>query len=347
MDDAVSLAGRVAIVTGAGNGLGRAEALALATAGARLVLNDLADDDLQATAEQIVAAGGQAIVHAADIGEWATGERLVAAALDAYGQLDILVNNAGVLRDRMVFTMSEQEWDLVIRVHLRGHFVTTRFATAHWREQSKRAGGPVYGRIVNTSSEAFLLGSPGQPNYAAAKAGIAALTVTTARSCARYGVRANAICPRARTAMTADLMGAPPDGAVDPLAAQHVAPLVVYLASPAAAGINGEVFVVHGGVAAVMDPPRIRATVLAADHGSADGMWTLDSVHRALVPVFGAESAEGPPGGPPSAGFACEDTLALATETIGFGASGGGAGESGAAGSGTAGSSAAGTGAAG
>jgi NAD(P)-dependent dehydrogenase (short-subunit alcohol dehydrogenase family) len=319
MDDAVSLAGRVAIVTGAGNGLGRAEALALAAAGARLVLNDLADDDVQATAAQIVAGGGQAIVYAADIGEWATGEQLVAAAVDAYGQLDILVNNAGVLRDRMVFTMSSGEWDLVLRVHLRGHFVTTRFATAHWRERSKASGGPVYARIVNTSSEAFLLGSPGQPNYAAAKAGIAALTVVTARSCARYGVRANAICPRARTAMTEDLMGAPPDGAVDPLAAEHVAPLVTYLASPAAAGINGEVFVVHGGVAAVMDPPRIRATVRAAEHGSADGMWTLESVHRALAPVFTAvPGAAGPP-----AGFACEDTLALASETIGFDTPGG------------------------
>src|SRR5204862_1671803 len=137
--------------------------------------------------------------------------------------LDILVNNAGVLRDRMVFTMSADEWDLVLRVHLRGHFVTTRFATAHWREQSKAAGGPVYGRIVNTSSEAFLLGSAGQPNYAAAKAGIAALTVTTARSCGRYGVRANAICPRARTAMTAGVFGDAPDGE-DPLSPQHVAP---------------------------------------------------------------------------------------------------------------------------
>ena len=199
--------------------------------------------------------GGQAAVSAGDAGEWATGQQLLAAALGAYGRLDILVNNAGVLRDRMIFTMSAEEWDLVMRVHLRGHFVTTRLATAHWREQSKRAGGPAYGRIVNTSSEAFLLGSPGQPNYAAAKAGIAALTVTTARSCGRYGVRANAICPRARTAMTADLMGPPPDAAVDPLAPRHVAPLVVYLAGPAAAGINGEVFVVHGGVAAVMEPP--------------------------------------------------------------------------------------------
>ena len=190
--------------------------------------------------------------------------------------------------------------------------------TAYWREASKRAGAPTYGRIVNTSSEAFLLGSPGQPNYAAAKAGITALTIATARGCARYGVLANAICPRARTDMTADLMGAPPDAAVDPLAPQHVAPLVVYLASPAAAGINGEVFVVHGGVAAVMEPPRIRATFLAAEHGSADGMWTLESVQAALGPAFA--------GPPASAGFACEDTLSLATETIGFASPGSGPG---------------------
>jgi NAD(P)-dependent dehydrogenase (short-subunit alcohol dehydrogenase family) len=313
MDDTLALDGRVAIVTGAGNGLGRAEALALAAAGARVVLNDLPGDAVHEVAEEVTAAGGQAAVSAGDVGEWPMGQQLVAAAVGAYGRLDILVNNAGVLRDRMIFTMSAEEWDLVMRVHLRGHFVTTRFATAHWREQSKRAGGPTYGRIVNTSSEAFLLGSPGQPNYAAAKAGIAALTVTTARSCARYGVTANAICPRARTAMTADLMGPPPDAAVDPLDPRHVAPLVVHLAGPAASGINGEVFVVHGGVAAVMEPPRIRAAFLAAEHGSADGMWTLEAVQRALGPMSAASAAT-----PGVAGFACEDTLALATETIGF-----------------------------
>src|SRR5215470_14232883 len=204
MDDALAIAGRVAIVTGAGNGLGRAESLALARAGALLVLNDLPGDAVQA------AVGGQAVVAAGDVAEWSTGEKLLATALEQYGRLDIVVNNAGVLRDRMVFTMSPDEWDLVLRVHLRGHFVTTRLATAYWREQRNAAGRPVYARIVNTSSEAFLLGSLGQPNYAAAKAGIAALTLTTARSCSRYGVRANAICPRARTAMTAELMGPAP-----------------------------------------------------------------------------------------------------------------------------------------
>jgi NAD(P)-dependent dehydrogenase (short-subunit alcohol dehydrogenase family) len=306
--DAPALDGRVAIVTGAGHGLGRAEALALARAGARLVLNDLPGDAVDSAAAQVRAAGGEAVVVTGDIGDWSTGQALLAAALDGFGRLDILVNNAGVLRDRMVFTMGEQDWDLVLRVHLRGHFITTRLATAYWRERSKQAGGPVFARIINTSSEAFLLGSAGQPNYAAAKAGIAALTVTTARSCARYGVLANAICPRARTAMTAELMG-PAPGGTDPLAAEHVAPLVVYLASPAAV-ISGEVIVVHGGVAAVMAAPRIRQEFHAAEHGSADGMWTLESVHRALSQL--------PPTPPGQAGFASLDTLDLASETIGF-----------------------------
>ena len=194
---------------------------------------------MHAVASEITAAGGPAVVCEGDVAQWPVGEAMLAAALDAFGGLDILVNNAGVLRDRMIFTMSAEEWDLVLRVHLRGHFVTTRIATAYWREASKRSGGPVYARIVNTSSEAFLLGSPGQPNYAAAKAGIVALTVTTARSCARYGVLANAICPRARTDMTAELMGAPPEAAVDPLAPEHVAPLVVHLATRRRRGSTG------------------------------------------------------------------------------------------------------------
>jgi NAD(P)-dependent dehydrogenase (short-subunit alcohol dehydrogenase family) len=304
----LSLSGKVAIVTGAGNGLGRAESAALAAAGALLVLNDLPGDAVTETAERIRAAGGQAVTCAGDVGDWETSQRLVSTALGEYGRLDILVNNAGVLRDRMVFTMSAEEWDLVIRVHLRGHFVTTRFATAHWREASKQAGGPVYARIVNTSSEAFLLGSPGQPNYAAAKAGIAALTVSTARGCAKYGVRANAICPRARTAMLDGLVSAPPADGPDPLAPEHVAPLVTYLAGPAAERINGEVFVVHGGVAAVLSPPSVRAVFHA---GTRDGMWTLASVHEALGPEFADQSPDSP-------GFACTETMALATETIGF-----------------------------
>src|SRR5690349_5939461 len=186
-----SLDGKIAVVTGAGQGLGAAEAIALARAGARVVLNDLPGPGLDAVAARVRDSGGEATVRPGDVAEWATAEAL----LSAFDGLDILVNNAGVLRDRMVFSMSEQEWDTVIRVHLRGHFVTTRLATAYWRGLAKSQGRPVYARIVNTSSEAFLLGSAGQPNYAAAKAGIVGLTLATARGCGRYGVRANAICP--------------------------------------------------------------------------------------------------------------------------------------------------------
>jgi NAD(P)-dependent dehydrogenase (short-subunit alcohol dehydrogenase family) len=309
MAQGFDLGGKTAIVTGAGNGLGRAEALALAACGASLVLNDLPGPAIHAVADQI--GSDRATVVEGDVAEWSTGEKMLAAATGTFGGLDIVVNNAGVLRDRMVFSMSEQEWDTVLRVHLRGHFITTRLATAHWREQSKRTGGPVYARIINTSSEAFLLGSAGQPNYAAAKAGIVALTVTTARSCARYGVRANAICPRARTDMTAGLMGEAPSGQVDPLAPEHVAPLVSYLASPAGAGVNGEVFVVHGGVAAVLEPPRLRAVFRAAEDSSNDGMWTFESIAAALGPAFDGTGE--------AAGFACEATLPLADQTIGFG----------------------------
>jgi len=294
-----SLDGKVAVVTGAGQGLGAAEAVALAAAGARVVLNDLPGPALDAVASRIRDAGGEAVVRPGDVAEWSTGEAL----LRAYGGLDILVNNAGVLRDRMVFSMSEQEWDIVIRVHLRGHFVTTRLATAYWRDVSKAQNKPVYARIVNTSSEAFLLGSAGQPNYAAAKAGIVALTVATARGCARYGVRANAICPRARTAMTGELMGPAPDGP-DPMSPERVAPLVVSLAGPAGERVNGEIFVVHSDVVAVLAPPTVRQTFHAGG-----GAWTSDELDETLASAFTAD--------PPGTGFVCEDTLPLAEATFG------------------------------
>lgn len=210
------LDGMSAIVTGAGRGLGRAEALELAGLGASVIVNDYGQPgrdgsgEASATpaeevAEEIRAAGGRAVAHLGDVSDHEQARALVELAVDTYGKLDILVNNAGILRDRMIFSMTEDEWDSVIRVHLKGHFNTTHFAAAHWRTRSKESGGPVHGRIVNTSSEAFLAGSAGQPNYAAAKGGIVGLTTSTALALARYGVTANAICPRARTRMTEDV----------------------------------------------------------------------------------------------------------------------------------------------
>jgi len=218
--------------------------------------------------------------------------------VDHFGSLDIVVNNAGVLRDRMLFSMSDEDWDKVVAVHLRGHFLLSRNAARYWRERAKADGQPVYGRLVNTASEAFLVGSPGQPNYSAAKAGIAALTMSAARGLAKYGVRANTICPRARTAMTADVFGEAPADGLDPLSVEHVAPFVAFLASPAADAINGQVFVVHGGMVALLRPPSVEERF-----DTANGSWTPGE----LAATVGAHFA----GRDPERMFAATELLSL------------------------------------
>ncbi|HEY9563500.1 MAG TPA: 3-oxoacyl-ACP reductase [Nocardioides sp.] len=281
-----SLAGRTAIVTGAGGGLGRAEALALAAAGANVVVNDYSAAGDEVVAE-IKAAGGEAIAVRGDIGEWALGDQLVAAALDTWGSLDIVVNNAGVLRDKMIFSLTESDWDEVIRVHLKGHASLSRAAAVHWRAASKAAGAPIYGRLVNTTSEAFLFGSAGQPNYSAAKAGIVALTLSANQGLSRYGVTANAIAPRARTAMTEKVFAGDPneERELDILAPERVATFVSYLASPAAAGISGQVFVVYGDMVALMDSPKVEQKFTADS-----GVFSTDELAAKLGSHFEGRS---------------------------------------------------------
>ncbi|BAD55379.1 putative short chain dehydrogenase [Nocardia farcinica IFM 10152] len=261
----LSLAGRVALVTGAGAGLGKAEALALAAAGAAVVVNDLAENDAVAeTMAEIRARGAKAEFVAGSIAERATADAMIRTAQESFGSVDIVVNNAGITRDRMLFNMSDEEFDAVVAVHLRGHFLLTRNAAAYWRAKSKEAGAPVYGRLINTSSEAGLLGPEGQANYGAAKAGITALTLSAARALSRYGVRANAIAPRARTAMTAAVFSDAPEGGIDPLSPDHVARLVAYLASPAAEAVSGQLFVVYGPMVALMAAPVVEQRFDAA-----------------------------------------------------------------------------------
>lgn len=282
------LAGRVAIVTGSGAGLGRAEALALAAAGASVVVNDLSESDAVAdTLAEIRALGAKAEFVAGSIAERSTADALIRTADEAFGGVDIVVNNAGITRDRMLFNMSDEDFDAVIAVHLRGHFLLSRNAGAYWRAKSKEAGAPIYGRLVNTSSEAGLLGPEGQANYGAAKAGITALTLSAARGLSRFGVRANAICPRARTAMTEAVFSAAPEGGVDPLAPEHVARLVTYLASPAADAVNGQVFVVYGPMVALMAAPTVERRFDAAGD-----QWSANDLAATLGGYF-ADRAEG------------------------------------------------------
>ena len=252
------LSGRVAVVTGAAAGLGRAEAIGLARSGATVVVNDMpAALDASDVLDEIAAAGSKAVAVSGDISQRGTADELVSCA-DGLGGLHIVVNNAGITRDRMLFNMTDEDWDAVIAVHLRGHFLLTRNAATYWRAKAKDAGGSLYGRLINTSSEAGLSGPAGQANYGAAKAGITALTLTAAKALGRYGVRANAICPRARTAMTAEVFGEAPDlgaGQVDPLAPEHVVNLVRFLASPAAEAVNGQLFIVYGPTVTLVAAP--------------------------------------------------------------------------------------------
>jgi NAD(P)-dependent dehydrogenase (short-subunit alcohol dehydrogenase family) len=251
-------AGRVVIVTGSGRGLGRAHALELARQGAKVVVNDVGTE-LDGTGggrgpagevvEAIRAAGGEAIANGDDVADWDGAGRLVQAAIDAFGDLHTVVNNAGIVRDRMFANAAEDEWDAVVRVHLKGHFCVSRHAAAHWRDQAK-AGTTVDARIINTSSGAGILGSVGQAAYSAAKAGIAGLTLVQAAELGRYGVTANALAPAARTRMTEgvfDTMAPVAAGEFDAMAPENVSPLVAWLASSESAGVTGRMFEVEGG----------------------------------------------------------------------------------------------------
>ena len=293
MPNANANIGRVVVVTGAGQGLGREHAVAFGKNGYRVVVNDIGDS-AEAVADEVRAAGGTAIASSGDVSDWGYAQALVHKTVAEFGALDALVNNAGINRDRMLVTMSEPEWDSVVRVCLKGHFAPLRHAAAYWRDRAKQ-GQPVAARIVNTTSGAGLMGSVGQGNYAAAKAGIAALTAVAAVELARYGVTVNAIAPSARTPMTevvfAERMRAPESG-FDAMHPGNVSPLVVWLASAESGDVTGRVFEVEGGAISVAD---------GWQHGPAivkDGRWEVaeiggpvrDLLHRAPKPadVYGA-----------------------------------------------------------
>ena len=297
-----ALSGRVAIITGAGRGIGREHALLFASEGAKVIVNDLGgavdgSGDDRTAAEQVVdeikAMGGEAVASADDIAAWDGAQNLVRTAVDAFGDLHVLVNNAGILRDKMLVNMAEEEWDSVIHVHMKGHFLPTRHAAAYWREQVK-AGHEVNASVVNTSSPSGLLGNPGQTNYGAAKAGIAAFTVIAAQELSRYGVRVNAIAPAARTRMTeqtpglGDIVRAPNDPeAFDVWNPANISPLVGYLAT-ADCPLTGLVLFVQGGQVRLFQPWTMTATIDKRDR------WTVAELAEAMPGlVAGDEAASG------------------------------------------------------
>lgn len=285
-----SLDGRVAVITGAARGLGREHALLLAAEGARVVVNDIDAGAAEATAADVRAAGGEAVADAADCSDWDGGRAMVDAAVAAYGRLDVLVNNAGILRDRALCNMDADEWDDVVRVHLRGHFVPTRWAAQHWRAEHK-AGRPVAASVVHTSSTSGLLGNPGQTNYGAAKAGVAAFSAICAEELARYGVRSNCIAPAARTRLTeatpglSEVVAAPDDDRFDVWDPANVSPLVAYLANEACP-FTGATFFVHGGSVRLMEPWRM------GDGVDRDGRWTVGELAAELAGLAGPAGAE-------------------------------------------------------
>jgi len=275
-----SLEGKVAIVTGAGRGIGREHALALAEAGARVVVNDLGvslageggdTTPAQEVVDEITAAGGEARVSYDDVADFAEAERMIADTIDAFGRLDILVNNAGITRDRMLVNMTEDEWDAVLHVHLKGHFAPTRHAAAYWRERSK-AGEEGRARVINTSSPSGVFGNVGQANYGAAKAAIAAFTVIAAQELGRYGVTVNCIAPNARTRMTEAAFGEipKPDAGFDAMDPANMAPIVVALCSDEAQDITGQCFFVYGGAVNVLRPWDAGELISSEERWDAD-----------------------------------------------------------------------------
>ncbi len=293
------LDGKVAIVTGAGRGIGREEALLLASEGAKVIVNDVGASlqgeggdvhPAQEVVDLIVANGGEAAVNGDDISTWEGGKNVIDQAVDTFGDINILVNNAGILRDKMSFNMTESDWDDVIRVHLKGHFATAQHAAVYWRSKAK-AGEDVYGRIINTSSEAGLFGNAGQANYSTAKAGIVGLTWTLARELSRIGVTVNAIAPRARTRMTEEVFGemAKTDSGFDKFDPKNIANLIGFLASPEAADVSGQVYVVFGGDVWVMGGFHVVGEV------HRDGPWTPAELAAAKGEMYKNASSGVPP----------------------------------------------------
>ena len=290
-----TLDGRIAIITGAGRGIGREYALLFAAEGAKVVVNDLggtldgSGDDVSAAqqvVDEITAAGGEAVSYHDDVTDWQGGKRLIDTDIETWGDLHVLVNNAGILRDRVLINMSEAEWDAVIHVHLKGHFVPTRHAAAYWREQTK-AGTEVKASVINTSSTSGLIGNPGQTNYGAAKAGIAAFTTIAATELARYGVRVNAITPNARTRMTvetpglADIVAAPTDAATfDAWDPANIAPLVAYLGTEGCPA-TGKVYYVLGGTIRLFQPWTLTDSI------EKDERWTVEELQAEMHKLGG------------------------------------------------------------